>query len=105
MAAPYNMAWLRLRHSENVAAKLTISGRRFNGRELADLGIAYEAVADDQVVARASELAAEIASYPPGAAAKIKTMMRIYNVESIDDWFDQATTRSGPRVKPSAVKD
>ena len=31
MAAPYNMAWLRLRHSENVAAKLTITGRRFPG--------------------------------------------------------------------------
>ena len=41
MAAPYNMAWLRLRHSENVAAKLTITGRRFPGRELADLGVAY----------------------------------------------------------------
>ena len=35
MAAPYNMAWLRLRHSENVTAKLTITGRRFSGRELA----------------------------------------------------------------------
>ena len=105
MAAPYNMAWLRLRHSENVAARMTISGRRFSGRELADLGVAYESVADADVVERACALAAEIAAYPPGAAAKIKSMMRIYNVDSIDDWFDQATTQSGPRVKPSAVKD
>ena len=97
MAAPYNMAWLRLRHSENVAAKLTLTGRRFPGTELATLGIAYECVADEAVVEQARQLAAELAGYPPGALARIKATMRAYNATDADAWFDQATSLSGPR--------
>ena len=98
MAAPYNMAWLRLRHSENVTAKLTITGRRFSGRELADLGIAYEAVPDPSVVDTARELVAELAGYPPGALPRIKATMRAYNAPDADAWFDRATRLSaGPR--------
>ena len=97
MAAPYNMAWLRLRHSENVAAKLTITGRRFPGRELADLGVAYEAVADDAVVDAARELAAALAAYPEGALARIKTTLRAYTTSDADAWFDRATGLAGPR--------
>ncbi|MCY4056782.1 MAG: enoyl-CoA hydratase/isomerase family protein, partial [Gammaproteobacteria bacterium] len=41
MAAPYNLAWLRFRHSESVAAQLTLTGRRFTGSELVALGVAY----------------------------------------------------------------
>ncbi len=74
MAAPYNMAWLRLRHSENVTAKLTITGRRFSGEELAGLGVAYESVAYDAVLARACELAKELATYPTGANARINPL-------------------------------
>ena len=97
MAAPYNMAWLRLRHSENAAARLTITGRRFPGTELATLGIAYECVADEAVVERARQLATELGGYPPGALARIKATMRAYNATDADAWFDQATRLSGPR--------
>ncbi len=104
MAAPYNMAWLRLRHSENVTAKLTITGRRFTGEELAQMGVAYESVADDAVLIRACELADELAGYPAGAHAKIKATMRVFNDTPADVWFDRATKlTSGARVKPSAV--
>ena len=95
MAAPYNMAWLRLRHSENVTAKLTLTGRRFSGRELADLGIAYQVVPDNQVVAEAQALVAELATYPAGALQRIKATMRAYNDAPADDWFDRATGQSG----------
>ena len=106
MAAPYNMAWLRLRHSENVTAKLTITGRRFSGEELAAMGVAYESVADDAVLTRASELAEELAAFPPGAHARIKTTMRAYNNTPADEWFDRVTTLNlGPRVKPTAVTE
>lgn len=97
MAAPYNMAWLRLRHSENVTAKLTLTGRRFPGTELAALGVAFEAVADANVVARASELAAELASYPAGALTRIKATMRAYSDAPADAWFDRATQHAAPR--------
>jgi len=106
MAAPYNMAWLRLRHSENVTAKLTITGRRFSGEELAQMGVAYQSVADDAVVTRACELAEELAAYPNGAHARIKALMRAYNNVPADEWFDRATSLTGgARVKPKAVKN
>ncbi len=104
MAAPYNMAWLRLRHSENTAAQLTLTGRRFAGSELASLGIAYQAVADDDVLAAARRLAEELASYPDGAPARIKTLLRAYNDTPADDWFDRAIRRAGSRVRPRAVE-
>ena len=104
MAAPYNMAWLRLRHSENVTAKLAVTGRRFTGEELAQMGVAYESVADDVVLTRACELAEELAGYPAGAHAKIKATMRAYNDTPADVWFDRVTKlNTGARVKPSAV--
>ena len=103
MAAPYNMAWLRLRHGENIAAQLTLTGRRFPGSELASLGIAYEAVPDDDVVTSARQLVEEIAAYPDGALARIKALLRAYNDTPADDWFDRATRHAGPRVRPRAV--
>ena len=103
MAAPYNMAWLRLRHSENTAAQLTLTGRRFPGSELASLGIAYAAVPDDDVVPTARRLVEELAAYPDGALARIKRLMRAYNDTPADDWFGRATQQTGPRVRPRAV--
>lgn len=94
MVAPYNMAWLRLRHSESVAAQLALTGRRFSGSELHQRGIAYAVTDDDDVVARASELAAELAGYPPAAAQRIKATFRAYADTPADAWFDRATSLS-----------
>ena len=102
-AAPYNMAWLRLRHSENTAAQLTMTGRRFSGDELASLGIAHAAVPDDEVVSAARQLVEELAAYPDGALVRVKTLLRAYNETSADDWFDRATRHAGPRVRPLAA--
>ena len=103
MAAPYNMAWLRLRLSENTAAQLTLTGRRFAGSELASLGIAYAAVPDADVVPAARQLVEELAAYPDGALARIKTLLRAYNDTPADEWFDRATRHTGPRVRPRAL--
>ena len=72
MAAPMNMAWLRLRHPESVAARLAIVGRRCAGPELAAMGVASEVAADDAVLDRARELSAIIAGYPPQGVRAIK---------------------------------
>ena len=106
MAAPFNIAWLRLRHPESVAAKLALTGRRFTEPELAAMGVAYACVPDEEVLPRARELAAELASYPAGAAARIKATMRAYNDASANAWFDRAVAASPAtgRMSPRAVK-
>jgi len=103
MAAPYNTAWLRLRHSESLAAKLTLTGRRFPGTELAALGIAYAAAPDDDVVSVASAVVDELAAYPDGALARNKAMLRAYNDTPADDWFDRATRLGGGQGRPRRV--
>lgn len=90
MAAPMNMAWLRLRHPESVAARLAIVGRRYTGRELERMGVAAEVVDDDAVVDRARELSATIAGYPPQGVRAIKrTILGGRPAASGRDWFAQ----------------
>lgn len=90
MAAPMNMAWLRLRHPESVAAGLAIVGRRYAGPELAAMGVATEVVADDAVLDRAREPSATIAGYPPSGVRAIKsTVIRGRPAASGREWFAQ----------------
>ncbi|MDE2924310.1 MAG: enoyl-CoA hydratase/isomerase family protein [Acidobacteriota bacterium] len=90
MAAPMNMAWLRLRHPESVAARLAIVGRRYTGRELERMGVAAEVVDDDAVLDRARELSATIAGYPPQGVRAIKrTILGGRPAASGRDWFAQ----------------
>ena len=105
MAAPYNLAWLNLRHSQSVAARVALVGERIDGRELVALGVAVECVADDRVVERAAELAAQLADYPAGALARIKAGLRSANDDSADVWFDRVF-KADPlpsRLAPRAV--
>ncbi len=90
MAAPMNMAWLRLRHPESVAARLAIVGRRYTGVELERMGVASEVVADNEVLTRARELSATIAGYPPSGVRAIKsTVIRGRSAASGREWFAQ----------------
>lgn len=90
MAAPMNMAWLRLRHPESVAARLAIVGRRYAGPELVAMGVATEVVGDDAVLDRARELSATIAGYPPSGVRAIKsTVVRGRPAASGREWFAQ----------------
>jgi enoyl-CoA hydratase len=104
MAAPYNLAWLRLHHSQALANQIALIGRRFPGSELKSLGIATDTAADDQVLEAAAALAQQLADYPPGALARIKTGLRRYGPASADEWFDLAASPDSPGVKaPRAV--
>ena len=103
MAAPYNMAWLRLRHSAAITARLALTGHRFYGRELVEMGVAYAAPKEGSVVAEAIALVEELVEYPDQALERIKTTLRAYNDENADAWFDRATraterTGSPPRA-------
>ena len=103
MAAPYNMAWLRLRHSAAITARLALTGHRFYGRELVEMGVAYAAPKEGSVVAEAIALVEELVDYPDQALERIKTTQRAYDDENADAWFDRATqaterTGSPPRA-------
>jgi enoyl-CoA hydratase/carnithine racemase len=104
MAAPYNMAWLNLRHSEAVIAQVTLVGDRIAGPELLRLGLATQCVDDAQVAACATNLAKRLAGFPSGTTSKIKRGMRARLGETADQWFDRHTQVAGPSVKPSNMK-
>jgi enoyl-CoA hydratase/carnithine racemase len=97
MAAPMNVAWLRLKTTETIAAQLTLAPRRLKGAELSRLGLAYDVVPDDQVLARASELAATLAGYPGEGLKTIKASLRRYGAGGDgQDWFRPAAAASAP---------
>ena len=104
MAAPYNMAWLNLRHSERVIAEVTLIGDRLPAAELVRLGLVNESVADDQVLLTARALCQRFADFPVGTPQKIKIGMRARVSESADAWFERHTAVAGPRVKPSSMR-
>ena len=91
MAAPYNMAWLSLRHPETVAARLAMVGRRHTGEDLLAMGIAFDCVDDADVVSTATELAAAMSGYPAGGSRKIKAGARAALGQTADEWFDKFT--------------
>jgi enoyl-CoA hydratase len=99
MAAPMNVAWLRLKTTEAIAAQLTLAPRRLGGAELLRLGFAYEVVADSDVLARARELAAVLAGYPGEGLRSIKASLRRFgNAGDGEAWFrPDATARLAPQ--------
>lgn len=91
MAAPMNMAWLRLRFDEALAARLVLLGDRVSGDELVRLGVAHRSVADDQVLAEVDELAMRLAEHDPAGVRRIKTSLRRTVVHmTAEEWFAQA---------------
>jgi enoyl-CoA hydratase/carnithine racemase len=109
MAAPMNMAWLRLRFSEALAGRVALLGDRLAGPDLVRLGIAYAAVADETVVAAADELAARLAAHDPIGARRIKASLRRTGVdETAEQWFARALAAdplAGQATSPRAAED
>lgn len=88
MAAPMNMAWLRLRFSENVAGRLALLGDRVFGPELVRLGVAFHSVPDEQVLDAVAELATRFDSHQPDGVVRIKRTLRRSSVpDTAEEWF------------------
>lgn len=109
MAAPMNMAWLRLRHSEALSARVALLGDRILGPELVRLGLAFQSVPDDAVVATANALAERLANHDPTGVRRIKASLRRTGMDmSAAEWFGQALAADplqGRRMRPVAAKD
>ena len=97
MAAPNNLAWLLMRHSEAVAARLALMGDRIGSAELLRLGVVTEVVADDQVVNRCTELAQEMGRWPLKGVAAIKPAIRSASLGmSAEAWFSSFGSAGAP---------
>lgn len=101
--APMNVAWLLARHSDAVARRVMLLGRRILGPELLQLGIAHAVVPDAEVLASSRALAAELADVSPEGIAGTKRILRSLNARDASSWFDsvaaaaaQVGTRGGP---------
>ena len=88
---PMNAAWLKIKTTEFQAARLAFLGDWVKAPELLRLGLISEYVSDDSVVERCNEIAATIASYPPGAAVAIKqSLVAQRGIDSPEDFFPHA---------------
>lgn len=112
MTAPMNLAWLLARYPLNVAMHIVLPGARLDGRKLKELGVAYDVVPDAEVRDRAVALAEQLAAYPDGAAAAMKTAAVNLASETgaRDDperWFRAALDAGGAaaRRKPQRQDD
>lgn len=76
MHAPMNVAWLRVKTTEAVAAQLALAAGRVPAAELLRLALAYKVTPDTNVVAEARDLALKLAGYPGQGLAAIKAALR-----------------------------
>lgn len=109
MAAPMNMAWLRLRFNEALAGRVALLGDRIPGPELARLGIAHSCVHDTEVLTATDELASRLAQHDPSGVRRIKASLRRTGTsETAEQWFDRALAAdplAGRAMKPKAAID
>jgi enoyl-CoA hydratase/carnithine racemase len=107
MAAPYNLAWLSLRHSEGKMAEIALLGDRLAGSRLLEMGLAQVCVPDDIVLSEATALCERLAGFPDGGLGRIKAGLRARLDVNADTWFDRFTSADpvGARPKPSSMAD
>ena len=94
MHAPMNLAWLRLKAPESVAAQLALGAGRMGGADLHRLGLAWALVPDGEVHDHAQAAAIRMAGWPAGTLAGIKAALR-RPIPDGGDVFDAVQARPG----------
>ncbi len=110
MAAPMNMAWLRLRHSEALAARVALLGDRLAGPTLVALGLAHQSVPESDVLSSVAELAGRLAAHDATGVHRIKWALRRTGLAtSAEEWFARPLEADplslGQAVPPVAAVD
>ena len=82
----------------HVAMELLLTGRRIDVHEARQWGLVNEIVPADRLMARARELAQQLAEGPPLVFAAIKEIVRETAHLPIQDAFDKVTKRRLPTV-------
>jgi enoyl-CoA hydratase/carnithine racemase len=92
---PMNAAWLKVKTTEQVAARLALIGDRVPPAELMDLGLITEIQPDDVVTSRCQELAAQMSQMPVGATRKIKaSLIDQRQIVDPEQFFPQSSTNA-----------
>ena len=99
MHAPMNLAWLRLKAPESVAAQLALGAGRMGGADLHRLGLAWALVPDGEVHDHARAAAIRMAGWPAGTLAGIKAALR-RPIPDGGDVFDAVQARPGQGGAP-----
>jgi enoyl-CoA hydratase len=71
------------------AAELMLTGRVFDAEHARDIGLVSEVVAEDELLARARQLAREIAACAPVAVAQLTQTLRHGGARTLDDALDR----------------
>jgi crotonobetainyl-CoA hydratase len=82
----------------HVAMDLLLTGRRIDAQEAKQWGLVNEIVPAEQLMARARELAQQLAEGPPLVFAAIKEIIRDTAHLSIEEAFEKVTRRRLPTV-------
>jgi enoyl-CoA hydratase/carnithine racemase len=77
------------------AAELLFTGRLVKAQEALDLGLLLELVAPEQLLARARELAMQIAAKPPQAIRLSKRLLQVAQRQELPDFLDQCAAFQG----------
>lgn len=81
------------------AAELTFTGRIVKAEEARALGILLEVTEPDRLLARAREIAGQIATKPPLAVRYAKRTLRLAQYQSVDDHLDACASFQGALQK------
>ena len=100
---PMNAAWMGIKSNEHVLARMALIGDRVPGPELLRLQLAHEVVPDSDVLTRAEQLAARLASMPDQSPRNIKSDMRMRLGIDPDEWF--ASVSSSALLSAQQVRD
>ena len=92
---PMNAAWMKIKSTEVVLARLALLGDRVPGPELVRLGIATECVADENVLIRCRELAVRLAGFPKGSTdAIVESIRSIRKVGDPESFFPTSSNNA-----------
>lgn len=84
---PMNAAWLKLKVSETVLARVALMGDRVPAAEMQRLGVVHDLVPDTQVVSTAEAYAKRLAAHPTGSARNIKLDITQQRHVDPEVWF------------------
>jgi enoyl-CoA hydratase len=87
---------LQRRVGPQVAAAMVLFGRILDGRQAADVGLAWSCVADDELLAAAREMAGVAAAAPRDLVGRVKQTM--IDVRSLDDHAEAVERELDPQV-------
>jgi len=87
------------------AAELILTGQSFDAREAADLGVVTRVVADQELLATATDTARKLAQKPPAALEACKRLMKRSTREQLEQAVKHENEEFSVRVRSAEAKE